>query len=471
MKHILSMEEPPVAEKGFYLIIKQKEIPKSIEKICQWDEKGQFWLAPPKDYDIIIESLGYHDILSVHTPISFKITSQFTLRDYQNDAFDAWKRNNFQGVVVLPTGTGKSFLALKAIAEIRERCVIIVPTLALVDQWYQLIKAKLGLSSEYIGLWIGGKKEKDKDILISTYASAYRDVTALRKGRSLVIYDEVHHLPAETYKIAAEGLFAPYRLGLSATPERADENHILLDKLVGPQVYRKMPDDFDSNFLSDYEIKTLYVDLSNEEQVTFDEKKAIFDNFVKSKNIRGYGQSILQRIIMMSGKNKEARNVLRARMTMNKIAGNSINKRKKLAEILEKHKNQKIIIFSQHTEMVEQISFDFLIPCITYETETKERREILRNFKEGVYSKIVASSVLDEGVDVPDAAIGIIMSGTSQPRQFIQRLGRILRPYYDIETDSMKTAMLYEIICRNTSEVSHAKKRKENIQRTRGGSK
>ena len=119
MKHILSMEEPPVAEKGFYLIIKQKEIPKSIEKICQWDEKGQFWLAPPKDYDIIIESLGYHDILSVHTPISFKITSQFTLRDYQNDAFDAWKRNNFQGVVVLPTGTGKSFLALKAIAEIR----------------------------------------------------------------------------------------------------------------------------------------------------------------------------------------------------------------------------------------------------------------------------------------------------------------------------------------------------------------
>ncbi len=464
-----SMFGQQIFEKGFYLCVNIQEIPKILSAKGQWDEKLKSWLFKPIEYQNITNILGLGDVINIHQPISFRLNVDFQLREYQNDAFEAWKRNGYQGVIVLPTGTGKSYLALKAIAEIKERALIIVPTLALVDQWYQLVKKKLGLSSEYIGLWIGGKKESDKDIVISTYASAYRDIISLRKGRSLLIFDEVHHLPAESYRLAAEGMFAPFRMGLSATPERADEAHVLLDELIGRQVFRKMPDDFDSNYLSDYEIKTIYVDMKSDERLKFDEKKAIYDNFITSHKIRGFGGSILQRIIMMSGSNKEARDALKARQIMNKISGNSVSKLIKLAELLEFHKNQKVIIFSQSTEMVETISFQFLIPCITYETPSEERKEILRKFKDGTYTKIVASSVLDEGVDVPDAAVGIILTGTAQPRQFIQRLGRILRPYYDLETDSMKKAMMYEIVCRGTNEVSHAKKRKENISKVRGG--
>ncbi len=463
------MDEQQIFEKGFYLCMNRKEIPKSLSANAQWDEKSKIWLFKPLEYQNILDTLQLSDSLKVHLPISFRLNIDFQLRDYQNDAFEAWKRNGFKGVIVLPTGTGKSYLALKAIAEIKEKTLIVVPTLALVDQWYQLVKKKLGLSSEYIGLWIGGKKEADKDIVISTYASAYRDIISLRKGRSLVIFDEVHHLPAESYRIAAEGMFAPYRMGLSATPERADEAHVLLDEIIGPQVFRKMPDDFESDYLSDYEIKTIYVDMKSEERAKYDEKKAIYDNFITSHKIRGFGVSVFQRIIMMSGANKEARDALKARQIMNKISGNSVSKIIKLAELLELHKNQKVIIFSQSTEMVETISFQFLIPCITYETEPQERKDILRKFKDGSYTKIVASSVLDEGIDVPDAAVGIILTGTAQPRQFIQRLGRILRPYYDLETDTMKKAMMYEIVCRGTNEVSHAKKRKENISKVRGG--
>lgn len=464
-----NMNEHQIFEKGFYLCVDTQEIPKSLSVKGQWDEKSKVWLFKPIEYQNVINHLRLSDSISVHQPISFRLNVDFQLRDYQNDAFESWKRNGYRGVIVLPTGTGKSYLALKAIAEIKERALIIVPTLALVDQWYQLVKKKLGISSEYIGLWIGGKKELDKDIVISTYASAYRDIISLRKSRSLVIFDEVHHLPAESYRIAAEGMFAPFRMGLSATPERADEAHVLLDELIGPQVFRKMPDDFDSNYLSDYEIKTIYVDMKPDERSRFDEKKAIYDNFIASHKIRGFGGSVLQRIIMMSGSNKDARDALKARQTMNKISGNSVSKLIKLAELLELHKNQKVIIFSQSTEMVETISFQFLIPCITYETSSQERKEILRKFKDGSYTKIVASSVLDEGIDVPDAAVGIILTGTAQPRQFIQRLGRILRPYYDLETDSMKKALMYEIVCRGTNEVSHARKRKENISKVRGG--
>ena len=468
-KGLFCIMNPLICEKGFYFSLNQMDIPKSLSAKGQWDQKSKSWLFKPLFYHNIIQDLKLTDELNVHQKVSFRMNVEFELRAYQKDAFEAWKRNGYRGVVVLPTGTGKSFLALKAIEELKERCLIVVPTLALVDQWYQLIKKKLGLSSEYIGLWIGGKKEAEKDIVISTYASAYRDIISLRKGRSLVIFDEVHHLPAESYMIAAEGMFSPFRMGLSATPERADEAHLLLDEIVGPQVFRKMPDDFDSKYLSDYEIKTLYVDMTSEERQKYDEKRAIFDGFIRANNIRGFGASILQRIIFMSGRNKEARDALKARQMMNKISANSQSKLKKLSELLEQHKNQKVIIFSQSTEMVERISFLFLIPCITYETQSHERKEILRKFKDGTYTKIVASSVLDEGIDVPDAAVGIILTGTAQPRQFIQRLGRILRPYYDLDTDSMKKATMYEIVCRGTNEVSHAKKRKEKLSKSRGG--
>jgi superfamily II DNA or RNA helicase len=171
---------------------------------------------------------------------------------------------------------------------------------------------------------------------------------------------------------------------------------------------------------------------------------------------------------MMSGRNKDARNALKARQKMGQISSNSKNKFIALSKLLQEHRSKKILIFSQSTETVERIGFDFMIPFLTYETDTAERKEILRKFKDGSYSKLVASSVLDEGIDVPDASIGIILTGTSQPRQFIQRLGRILRPYFDEETEQMKQAIMYEIVCKGTAEVSQSRKRKENISKKRG---
>jgi superfamily II DNA or RNA helicase len=144
------MEEPLIFEKGFYFCLNQLDIPKDILSKGQWDEKAKKWLFKPLDYDWILQKLNLNDELKTHQKVSFRMNVEFQFRDYQYDAFNSWKRNRYRGVIVLPTGTGKSYLALKAIEEIKERCLIVVPTLALVDQWYQLIKKKLGLSFQLV---------------------------------------------------------------------------------------------------------------------------------------------------------------------------------------------------------------------------------------------------------------------------------------------------------------------------------
>ena len=120
---------------------------------------------------------------------------------------------------------------------------------------------------------------------------------------------------------------------------------------------------------------------------------------------------------------------------------------------MERHKNDKIIIFTRYNDLVYRISKIFLIPAITHKTDKKERSIILDGFRRGKFRAIVTSQVLDEGIDVPDANVGIIVSGTGSSREFIQRLGRLLRPAKD-------KAILYELISKETGEVKVARRRK-----------
>jgi len=156
---------------------------------------------------------------------------------------------------------------------------------------------------------------------------------------------------------------------------------------------------------------------------------------------------------MATGYDKRAYVTLRAWEEARKIAYNSSNKLKKLKEILEKHKKDKIIIFTRHNDMVYKISRTFLIPSITFRTPKEERKEVLNGFKTGRFRAIVSSQVLDEGIDVPDASVAVIVSGSASQREYIQRLGRILRP------GRGKNAVLYELISKNTGEVGAARRR------------
>jgi superfamily II DNA or RNA helicase len=157
---------------------------------------------------------------------------------------------------------------------------------------------------------------------------------------------------------------------------------------------------------------------------------------------------------MRTGTDREAREALLARNRAMDIAFNSEAKIGALEEILNSNPDERILIFTQHNELVYRISKRFLIPYITYTTDKEERHEILKRFKDGRFRAVVTSKVLDEGIDVPEASLGIIVSGTGSAREFIQRLGRLLRKR------EWKEAKLIELVSKETSEMKTSWRRK-----------
>jgi superfamily II DNA or RNA helicase len=144
-----------------------------------------------------------------------------------------------------------------------------------------------------------------------------------------------------------------------------------------------------------------------------------------------------------------------AKQRARRIMMNADAKVDTLAETLERHREDRVIVFTAHTDLVYRLSERFLLPAITGETGASERREILSRFREGTYSRIVTANVLDEGVDVPDANVAVVLSGSGSEREFTQRLGRILRPKAD-----GGRALLYEVVTDETAEERVARRRR-----------
>ena len=161
------------------------------------------------------------------------------LRPYQEDAIRSWTRHDGRGVIVLPTGAGKTVVALGVAAQLGLRTLVVVPTIELLQQWRQALADRLGYPLEAVGI-VGGGKRTVRDVTVITYDSAAMPHRRL-DGFGLLVVDEVHHLPARAYRSIAGKVNAPFRLGLSATPERSDDGHIALDHLIGPIVFRRTP--------------------------------------------------------------------------------------------------------------------------------------------------------------------------------------------------------------------------------------
>ena len=425
---------------------------------AKWDDRSGCYRASAYKYRDIVDYLRnsgveFEDHVTDNVIPCPIFNAEIKLRDYQAQAVDRWMVDK-RGVIVLPTGAGKTHIALKIINDLSVATLVVVPTLALLEQW----KERLSIfGKEYVGEFSGRKKEL-KPITVTTYDSAYINAEILGDKFLLLITDETHHLPSECYRQIAEMSIAPYRLGLTAVYEREDGLHSLLPDLIGGIVYELRPDDLAGRYLARYEVKKIFIPLSEDEKRRYDEKAKVFKEYIASRGIRLENVEDFRRIVMMSGLDEKAYEALKSWDEARKIAFNSKNKIKKLKELLERHKNDKIIIFTRYNDLVYRISKIFLIPAITHKTDKKERSIILDGFRRGKFRTIVTSQVLDEGIDVPDANVGMIVSGTGSSREFIQRLGRLLRPAKD-------KAILYELISKETGEVKVARRRKRKIER------
>ncbi len=381
-------------------------------------------------------------------------------RDYQQAALAAWREHDRRGTVVLPTGSGKTFLGLQAIADAGVSTLIVVPTIDLMNQWHATLTNAFGEQlPDDVGV-LGGGSHDVATITVSTYDSAYRYINEYGDQFGLLIVDEVHHLPAPTYKQIPEMMIAAYRLGLTATYERTDDAHTVLEEedLIGPVVYEENVNELAGEYLSNYETIHLQVELTSEERSEYDEEYQIYRDYVDSHEFDLWKEDGYQEFLKRTSYDPEGRRALVAKQRAEEIARTAEKKLDTLDNLIKRHYDDRVIIFTANNGFAYDISQEFIIPCITHQTATDERTEILDRFKTGEYSMLVTSQVLDEGIDVPAANVGIILSGSASKRQYAQRLGRILRP-----TDDREPAHLYEIITTNTMETYVSQRRREGV--------
>jgi len=254
---------------------------------------------------------------------------------------------------------------------------------------------------------------------------------------------------------AAIGSIAPFRLGLTATPERADGQESLLDGLIGPLVYRREIKELAGDFLAEYRAERIYVQLTPEEEARYQQARDTYRRFVEDNHISMSGPQGWQRFIQATCRSHEGRAAFQAYREQRRLSLAAPAKLQLLEKLLDTHRHDRILIFTHDNATVYQIARRFLVPAITHQTKAKERRFILDRFQSGEYPVVVTSRVLNEGVDVPAANVGIVLSGTGTVREHVQRLGRLLRKYGE------KQALLIEVVTRNTAEEFTSERRRQ----------
>lgn len=431
-------------------------------EFVEWDDRIEKFRVPARRYRELVETLRaahtvFEDKAGQFEPLDFKTAIEINPFPHQSEALLAWKKADRQGIVVLPTGSGKSYLAQLAMASTPRTTLIVVPTLDLMHQWYaQLEKSFPGVK---VGLLGGGSRDRTP-ILVATYDSAAIHAETLGGQYAFLIFDECHHLPSDFSRVIAEYSIAPYRLGLSATPERSDGRHEDLVQLIGQEVYRKTAEELSGQTLADYEVRQIKVALTQAERDRYNQLIAQRNAFLKSANIYFGSVNGWQQFIQASARSPEGRKAMLAHHEAKAIALGNTAKFKLLEALLAEHYPENTLIFTNDNATVYRISLGFLIPAITHQTPVKERHKILQKFKAGEYKTLVVANVLDEGVDVPDAAIAIFLAGTGSTRQFIQRLGRILRK----GAKPGKRAILYEVVAEDTVEEQVSQRRRHQVR-------
>jgi superfamily II DNA or RNA helicase len=420
-----------------------------------WDRRHHCYRCHAYRYQDLIRHLyrgriGYSDSAPNYRVLDLSLQSILKPFDFQDGAFRSWLRRK-RGIAVLPTGTGKSFLAAMIIAHIQRSTLVLAPTIDLMQQWQDQLSDWFGVP---VGL-LGGGSSDIQDITVSTYESARIQAETLGNRFCLMVFDECHHLPSPAHAIMAQSYIAPYRLGLTATPNTEPDRQAVLFDLIGPIVFDRQIDQLSGDFLAPYRVETVEVALTASEREDYEYHRKLYLDF-RDRAPAAFGRGAdWERFVMYCYRSAEGRQAMRSFARQKQIALAAENKMVVLTEILLRHRGSQILIFTNDNKTAYFISALLLLPLITHETKARERKDILERFRSGEWPILVNSRVLNEGVDVPSANIAVIISGTSTVREHVQRLGRILR------RQKGKTAVLYEIVTADTGEVYTSRKRRE----------
>ena len=435
-------------------------VPSSAEpvvgELLTADHRTGTFRAPAHAYREVVTRLRnagvpYEDHAREFEPLDVRLDKQQSPYPHQEAALAAWWGEGGRGIVELPTGAGKTFVAILAIAKVRRPTLVVVPTIDLMVQWQGVLSEHLSVE---IGMVGGGEKDR-RAITVTTYDSAAAQIEFQGARYGFLVCDECHHLPAPGYRFIAEGCLAPFRLGLTATLARQDGGEAVAQRLLGPLVHKVPIDALEGKYLAPYEVRSVQVTLTDEEQTCYDESRERYLLFLRHQGIRFDRPSGWSEFIMRAHRSDEGRAAFAAYRTQRRIALTCRGKLDALWTIMVEHREDRIIVFTEDTEMVYGIAQRFLLPAITHHTRASERKSMLQRFAAGEAKVLVTAKVLNEGVDVPEANVGVVLSGSGSVREHVQRLGRILRKRPD------KRAILYEVYTDVAAEAGISERRRQ----------
>lgn len=421
----------------------------------QWDQRANLWRCDAWQYSRVKQQLDLRawqvEDWSTNWPVvQFEQVNLPSLRAHQREAVERWLDPK-HGVVVMPTGTGKTEVALKLMEQLRVSTLVVSPVRDLMYQWHRRIWLGLGYDSGIVG----DAAFDVRAVTVTTYDSAAIHAPKLGNQFEFVVFDECHHLPGEFRRDAARMSLAPYRLGLSATPERSDGRHADLAWLIGPTVYHLPISEVRGTVLADYEVVRIPVHLNPQEQSRYDQLSEEVRQFVYQRKQED-PQFRWQEVCAESALDPASRSAILAFRQKQAIEDRAMEKLRVLEDLFRLHAGTPIVVFAGSNAMAFEVSRRFLIPCLLSHCGKKERLEILAGLQSGDYPALVANQVLDEGVDLPAVKVAVVIGGTASTKQARQRLGRILRRSGDAK------AVLYEVICSETNEAKRSRRRRDN---------
>lgn len=374
-----------------------------------------------------------------------------SLRPYQEAALWAWEQAGRRGVVVLPTGSGKTRLAVAAMARAAVPTLVLVPTRVLLAQWLQAIAPA---HQGPVGC-LGDGERSVRPVTVATFESAWRHMHELGDRFALLVVDEAHHFGGGLRDEALELCTAGARLGLTATPPvgaAADR----LSGLLGSNVFALSVGDLSGRYLAPFELVTLLLDLDPDEREAWQRATSLYRPLLRSF-LRDHPGADWRSFAVAAARTDGGRRALAAFRESRAMLAFPGAKRRALGAVLARHAAARILVFTSDNTTAYEVAREHLLMPITCDVSRAERAAALERFRSGELRALVSARVLNEGVDVPDADVAIVVGGTQGEREHVQRVGRLLRPREG------KTATVYELVMRDTHEVVHARRRRAGL--------
>jgi superfamily II DNA or RNA helicase len=423
-----------------------------------WDARVEAYRAPAYRYRTLRTALAHagleyaDEVLHLSTRRSR--WSALDLRPYQQSALLSWRAAGRRGLVALPTGSGKTRLACAVMAGTEAPSLCLVPTRVLLHQWRE------ELERHYRGQvgCIGDGERSLEHVTVATFESAYRWMREIGHRFGQLIVDEVHHFGAGLRDEALEMCAAPLRLGLTATaPGEAQLER--LRELIGPVVFQLSAGDLSGEWLADFDVIALHLSLTPDERAWYDQAIAIFRP-VHRAFVRASPRAEWRDFVAAARRSDSGRAALAAYWTSRRITHYSAAKARAVARLLSEHRGNRVLVFTPDNDTAYAIAREHLVMPITCDIGCAERDEAIAAFRAGALRVLVSARVLNEGFDVPDADVAIIVGGTLGEREHVQRVGRVLRPA------AGKRARVYELIAAGTHEVYKAEERARALEPT-----